>query len=183
MISQFISSHEKKLLGDLDFSFPEGTHAIGRLDEDSEGLLLLTTDKKVTRLLFLDKQPHDRQYLVMVNHEMTTKTLLQLRAGVVIPISDGEIYTAVPKAVELVTDPLLLYPYAADVRTAYPHTWLLITLTEGKHRQVRKMVMAVRHRCIRLVRLNISDVQLGSIAPGEVVELGKEEFYRLLHLK
>jgi 16S rRNA U516 pseudouridylate synthase RsuA-like enzyme len=52
MVSQFISSHNVRLLGDLDFDFPEGTHAIGRLDNHSEGLLLLTTNKKVTRLLF-----------------------------------------------------------------------------------------------------------------------------------
>jgi 23S rRNA pseudouridine2457 synthase len=66
MVSQFVSSHEVGLLGDLDFDFPEGTHAIGRLDSHSEGLLLLTTNKKVTRLLFQGEVPHERTYLVMV---------------------------------------------------------------------------------------------------------------------
>ena len=64
MVSQFISSHNVPLLGSLNFSFPEGTHAIGRLDSTSEGLLILTTDKTVTRKLFLAQQPHSRSYLV-----------------------------------------------------------------------------------------------------------------------
>jgi 23S rRNA pseudouridine2457 synthase len=64
MVSQFVSTHEVRLLGDLDFHFPEGTHAVGRLDNLSEGLLILTTNKKVTRLLFQGEQPHKRTYLV-----------------------------------------------------------------------------------------------------------------------
>ncbi|WP_261387849.1 hypothetical protein [Chitinophaga pinensis] len=62
MVSQFISPDKVRLLGDLDFDFPEGTHAVGRLDNNSEGLLLLTTNKKVTRLLFESEQPHKRAY-------------------------------------------------------------------------------------------------------------------------
>ncbi|HEV7620809.1 MAG TPA: pseudouridine synthase, partial [Flavisolibacter sp.] len=68
MVSQFISKDDVGLLGDLDFKFPEGTHAIGRLDSNSEGLLILTTNKKVTKLLFQGEQPHKRTYLVEVNH-------------------------------------------------------------------------------------------------------------------
>ena len=60
MVSQFVSTDEVRLLGDLDFEFPEGTHAIGRLDSASEGLLILTTDKRVTRLLFSGEKPHKR---------------------------------------------------------------------------------------------------------------------------
>ena len=66
MVSQFISSHEVRLLGDLGFDFPEGTHAIGRLDQHSEGLLLLTTNKKITKQLFQGEKPHTRTYLVQV---------------------------------------------------------------------------------------------------------------------
>ena len=68
MVSQFVSTHEVNLLGDLPFEFPEGTHAIGRLDNHSEGLLILTTNKKITRLLFDPKKSHKRTYLVMVNN-------------------------------------------------------------------------------------------------------------------
>lgn len=180
MVSQFVSPHKVGLLGDLDFDFPEGTHAIGRLDLDSEGLLLLTTDKKVTRLLFLAEKPHLRSYLVMVQNEMTEETLQQLRDGIPIKIKEGEIYIAKPVSIERIKDPEKLYPFAADHRNAYPHTWLLITLTEGKFRQVRKMVLAARHRCQRLVRLSISNLLLGDLKPGEVKELSRESFFTML---
>lgn len=182
MVSQFVSTHEKRLLGDLDFEFPEGTHAIGRLDDQSEGLLLLTTDKRVTRMLFLDADPHERQYLVMVQNVMTEESFEKLKEGISIKVKDGEMYKAVPKAIERINDPSNLYPFSTDKREVYPHTWLLITLTEGKYRQVRKMVLAVKHRCLRLVRLSISDMQLGSLPPGEVREYGAEEFFKRLKI-
>lgn len=183
IVSQFVSPHKVGLLGDLDFDFPEGTHAIGRLDLDSEGLLLLTTDKRVTRLLFLAEKPHLRSYLVMVQNEMTDKTFQQLKEGIPIKIKDGKSYIAKPVSIERITDPVKWYPHAADHRNTYPHTWLLITLTEGKFRQVRKMVLAARHRCQRLVRLSISDLQLGDLKPGEVKELEQKQFFELLGIE
>lgn len=180
MVSQFVSTHAVGLLGDLDFEFPEGIHAIGRLDKDSEGLLLLTTDKKVTRLLFLAEQPHLRTYLVMVQNEISPATFQQLKEGIPIKIKEGESYIAKPAAIRIIDNPAELYPFAPDHREKYAHTWLLITLTEGKYRQVRKMVLAARHRCLRLVRLSISNIQLGSLQPGEVKELDWATFYGLL---
>jgi 23S rRNA pseudouridine2457 synthase len=180
MVSQFVSSHKVGLLGQLNFAFPEGIHAIGRLDNESEGLLILTTDKRVTRLLFLAAQPHKRNYLVMVQNEITAETFRQLKEGVAIRIKDGEYYTAKPDAIEIIKNPTTLYAYATDRREVYPHTWLLITLTEGKFRQVRKMVLAVRHRCLRLVRLSISNLQLNNLPPGAVKELPQKEFYKML---
>ena len=180
MVSQFVSSHDVKLLGDMDFEFPEGTHAIGRLDSPSEGLLILTTDKTVTRKLFLAKQAHTRSYLVMVQHKMTDETLQALQNGVSIPINDTDFYLAKPYSVKIINDPTSLYKYATDPREIYPHTWLLITLTEGKFIQVRKMVMAVKHRCLRLIRLSISNILLDDLAPGKVKELDEEKFYQLL---
>ncbi|MBP6432462.1 MAG: rRNA pseudouridine synthase [Ferruginibacter sp.] len=183
MVSQFISSHDVPLLGNLDFSFPEGTHAIGRLDSTSEGLLILTTDKTVTRKLFLTEKPHSRSYLVMVQHKMTDQTFASLQNGIAIKIKGGEEYIAKPQAIQIVTEPTKLYKYATDYREVYPHSWLLITLTEGKFRQVRKMVLAVKHRCLRLIRLNISNIVLGDMKPGEVKEMGEEDFFGLLDNK
>lgn len=183
MVSQFVSSDDVPLLGKIDFPFPEGIHAIGRLDKDSEGLLLLTTDKKITRLIFSGTKQHKRTYLVMVQHQMDEPAFHQLKDGVKIKIKNGEYYIAKPYSISRVADPVSLYRWATDTREAYPHTWLLITLTEGKYRQVRKMTLAVRHRCLRLIRLSIENITLNGIPPGAIKELSKEAFYQLSGIK
>lgn len=178
MVSQFISPHAVPLLGSVDFDFPEGTHAIGRLDQHSEGLLLLTTDKKVTRLIFLSNTPHKRTYLVMVQNEVTAESLQRLKQGIPIRVKGGEYYTAIPTEISIEPHPLKYYACATDHREKYPHTWLRITLTEGKYHQVRKMMLAVKHRCLRLIRLNIEGLTVEGIAPGKVKEISKDDFYK-----
>jgi 23S rRNA pseudouridine2457 synthase len=158
MESQFISPYPGPLLGDLVFNFPEGTHAIGRLDKHSEGLLLLTTNKKVTALLFQSKVPHKRTYLVQVRHKMDETSLQQLRTGVTIRIKGGGEYTTPPCEVQIVEQPEDIFPSPRSFPPYLKSTWLLITLTEGRFRQVRKMVAAVRHRCMRLIRVSIEDL-------------------------
>lgn len=183
MVSQFISSHDVRLLGHLDFTFPAGTHAIGRLDNHSEGLLILTTNKKVTRLLFDPAKKHERSYLVMVKGLVTDEQLLQLQEGVHITIKGDESYVSVPVAVEKVLDVKEHYLHMDDLRQQYNHTWLLITLTEGKFHQVRKMCMAINHRCQRLIRLSIGDLKLGALPPGHVQELNETAFFQLIGIE
>lgn len=182
MVSQFISSHKVHLLGQLDFNFPEGTHAIGRLDNHSEGLLLLTTDKRVTKLLFESKTPHKRTYLVKVRRYVNAEALLQLQTGVTIIIKGGVSYTTPPCHVQIVTPPANLFVGGSRQREDLPYTWLSITLTEGKYHQVRKMVAAVNHSCVRLIRTSIEDITLGSLQPGEVREMFEADFFRQLHI-
>jgi 23S rRNA pseudouridine2457 synthase len=182
MVSQFISPDKVGLLGDIDFDFPEGTHAIGRLDNHSEGLLILTTNKRVTKLLFEGKVPHKRTYLVQVRNVMTPETLLQLQTGVSIRVKGGGYYTTPPCDVKIVDRPAGLYQGAFVFREDIPHTCLTITLTEGKFHQVRKMVSAVRHRCQRLIRISIEDLILGDLAPGAVREIEEREFFDLLKI-
>jgi 23S rRNA pseudouridine2457 synthase len=184
IVSQFISDSPRvSLLGDIEYDFPEGTHAIGRLDSESEGLLLLTTNKKITGLLFHPNKKHVRTYLVMVKGNVSEETLQQLKTGVSIKIQEGKFHQAVPAGIEIIPDPLSLCPFAQDERCNYPHTWLLISLTEGKYHQVRKMVLSVKHRCLRLIRLSIEDMYLEKINPGEVKEFSEDDFFRLLHLE
>jgi 23S rRNA pseudouridine2457 synthase len=183
MVSQFTSPDNVRLLGDLEFAFPEGTHAIGRLDSTSEGLLILTTNKKITKLMHSGEKKHQRSYLVMVQNKMSGETLELLKNGVVIPVRSGEPYLAKPESVSIITDATTVYPHARDYREQFAHTWLLITLTEGKFRQVRKMVMAVRHRCLRLIRVSIGNITIGNMQPGEVIELEEEDFFQTLGLE
>ena len=183
MVSQFISSHNVGLLGDLDFKFPEGTHAIGRLDNHSEGLLILTTNKKVTRLLFQGETAHKRTYLLQVKNVVSPETLEQLRTGVRIRIKGGEYYNSTPCEVSITQKPPDLFLSGHETILFREHSWLLITLTEGKFHQVRKMVAAVRHRCKRLIRISIEDLELGDVKPGEVREIEEKEFFRKLKIK
>lgn len=180
IVSQFVSPHKVKLLGELNYNFPNGTHALGRLDCDSEGLLVLTTNKNMTNLLFNSEQKHKRSYLLLVRNHVNQESILKLQNGVNIKIKDGEYYTTAPCEVKIISKPKELYFNAIDYRESYPHTWLLITLTEGKYHQVRKMVATLHHKCLRLIRTSIGDLALNHLAPGEVKEFKEEEFLKLL---
>ena len=182
MVSQFVSTHEVPLLGDVLFDFPEGTHAIGRLDKNSEGMLLLTTNKKITRLLFQSVVPHTRTYLIQVRGIVTESTVEALKQGVTIPVKGGLDYVTKPCDVSLVEKPLNLFSSGYELHERVPSSWLHITLTEGKFHQVRKMVDAVRHPCKRLIRISIEDIHLEDLQPGEVKEVGEDDFFRKLRL-
>lgn len=182
IVSQFVSPDGVALLGKIDFNFPEGTHAIGRLDKDSEGLLLLTTNKKVTKLLFQGAFPHKRDYLVLVKNEVSSETLLKLQTGVVFKTFDNADYHTGECKVSIVNNPKDYFDFEEILREDIPHTWLHISLTEGKYHQVRKMVRVVHHRCKRLIRVAIEDIELGKMTPGEVRELNEIDFFRLLKI-
>jgi 23S rRNA pseudouridine2457 synthase len=182
MVSQFVSPDKVNLLGDIDFDWPEGTHAIGRLDNNSEGLLILTTNKRVTKLLFESETPHKRTYLVQVEKVVTEERLLQLQTGITIRVKGGGYYTTSPCQVEIVEKPANLPKRGHEFREDLPHSWLTITLTEGKYHQIRKMVSSVYHHCKRLIRISIEDLELGDLQPGCVKEIEEEDFFRLLKI-
>lgn len=182
MVSQFISPDNVGLLGDIDFVFPEGIHAIGRLDNLSEGLLILTTNKKVTKLLFQGETQHKRTYLVRVKNIVSPNDLERLRTGVTITIAGGADYLTPPCEIELVQNPENLFEHQKELRPYAPHSWLLITLKEGKFHQVRKMVSAINHPCKRLIRISIENLELGDLAPGAVKEIEEQAFFTLLKI-
>ncbi len=182
MVSQFVSPDNVGLLKDIPFIFPEGIHAIGRLDNHSEGLLILTTNKKVTKLLFESKVPHKRTYLVQVRDVVTEDNLKLLQKGVTIRVKGGGFYTTSPCEVLIVDKPINLYNRENEFKEGLPNTWLTITLTEGKFHQVRKMTDAVRHRCKRLIRISIEDLALNDLQPGEVKEIEEKDFFEQLKI-
>lgn len=182
MVSQFVSPDDVRLLGDLDFDFPEGTHAIGRLDNDSEGLLILTTNKRVTKLLFESKVPHKRTYIVQVLHHVTEESVARLREGVSIHIKGDIDWITSPCEAEIISQPLNMFPVENELQAFIPNTWLKLTLTEGKFHQVRKMVYALRHKCRRLIRISIEDLVLHDLAPGKVKDIDEADFFSLLKI-
>jgi 23S rRNA pseudouridine2457 synthase len=182
MVSQFVSTHKVQLLSNIEFNFPEGTHAIGRLDQMSEGLLLLTTNKKVTKLLFQGVRPHTRTYLVQVKNKVSQATIEILQNGVSISAPNGSTYTTAPCRVDIIDPPKALWDNGIVLHENQQSDWLRIELTEGKFHQVRKMVATMHHRCIRLVRWSIEEITVESILPGQVKEVPEDYFFKALNL-
>jgi 23S rRNA pseudouridine2457 synthase len=182
MVTQFLSPHSVRLLGDLDFPFPAGTHAVGRLDKLSEGLLILTTNKKLTRLLFMGEIPHRRTYLVQVNHTLSKADIENLRNGISFKVKGGREYVSMPLEVEIVDAPGNIPAPALELPPQVPFSWLRITLTEGKFHQVRKMIAGISHRVLRLIRVSIEDLELNSLEPGEVREVEEKALFEKLRL-
>ena len=181
MLSQFVSPYpHHRLLGEVAFSFPPGTHAIGRLDEFSEGLLILTTDKRITKLLLHPNKQHKRRYVVQVQNIVSDETIEALTSGIDIQIKQRGDYTTLPCIVNRIEQPTNL----SDINKSYldkiKHTWLEFILTEGKNRQIRKMCKAVKHPCKRLIRTHIQDLAMGDLKTGEVKELDKKYFFDCL---
>lgn len=170
-LSQFIYElkRKKKLLGEL-YNFPEGTMAIGRLDEDSEGLLLLTTDGKVSEQIRSKKV--DKEYYVQVDGIMTLEAIEKLQNGVEIGF-EGTKYMTKPCKAFLVSEIPNFGERGKKIRDERhgPTSWASITVNEGKFRQVRKMTAAVGFPTLRLVRIRIGNVHLNELESGEVIEV------------
>lgn len=168
-LSQFVCEHKKKkLLGEL-FDFPEDTMAIGRLDEDSEGLLLLTTDGKVSEAI--RSSEIEKEYFAQVDGLISDEALEQLKSGVEIGF-EGIKYQTLPSKVKRLDEIPNLPPRGKKIRDDRhgPTCWISIILQEGKNRQVRKMTAAVGFPTLRLVRVRIGSHHLGSMQVGEVIE-------------
>lgn len=172
-LSQFITNQKKagkhKLLGEL-FSFPEGTMAVGRLDKDSEGLLILTTNGKLSTKITAGNS--EKEYYVQVDGEITEEAIEKLRNGLEISIN-GKLYQTLQCDARKLKDRPEFPQRAKAIRDERhgPTSWISITLTEGKFRQVKKMTAAVGFPTLRLVRVRIGNEHLGSMKAGEVEEL------------
>lgn len=168
-LSQFIynKKRKKRLLGELH-SFAAGTMAIGRLDEDSEGLLLLSTDGMESERIRSKKV--EKEYFVMVDGVITQDAVEVLKQGVLIGLH-GQKYKTKPCECRLIFD-VALPPTTQRIRDMRhgPVSWISITLTEGKFRQVRKMTAAVGFPTLRLVRVRIGNIEIGNMQAGEVME-------------
>lgn len=147
-------------------------YAAGRLDMDSEGLLLLTNSGRVNTRLTDPRFGHPRSYWAQVERIPSEIALDALRKG--IQLKDG--LTRPAKAVLLAQPPdLPERPVPVRFRKNVPTAWIQLTLTEGRNRQVRRMTAAVGHPTLRLVRWAVGDVTLAGIQPGEWRELSPEE--------
>ena len=163
--------------------FPKEVYPVGRLDKDSEGLLLLTDDKSLNHQLLNPRFAHQRTYYVQVEGIPTPEALAQLQAGVTIQV-DGKAYRTKPALAKLLEDAPILPDRDPPIRyrASIPDRWLALTLIEGKNRQVRKMTAAVGFPTLRLVRYSMEKITLDGMGVGEVRELSQEVVYRALGL-
>jgi 23S rRNA pseudouridine2457 synthase len=113
---------------------------------------------------------------------VSEENLEQLRSGVTIKIKTDEIYLTSPCKVSIIRNPENLFALGERLTAWPPFTWLLITITEGKYHQVRKMIGAIRHRCKRLIRISIEGLELGDLEPGAVKELKEEDMFQMLKI-
>ncbi|WP_299211256.1 pseudouridine synthase [uncultured Dokdonia sp.] len=170
-ISQMLSNDErqarkKKFLSSL-YDFPKGVMAIGRLDEKSEGLLLLTTDGKLSDTI--NRSGIEKEYYAQVDGAITHDAIANLCKGVEIGLH-GKKYMTQPCMVSILDTVPVLPERSKKLRDDRhgPTSWIRVVLREGKFRQVRKMTSAVGFPTLRLVRVRIGDIQLEHLQPSEV---------------
>ncbi len=180
MLTQFSSQEGKQTLKDF-FDVPKDVYPVGRLDYDSEGLLILTNDKKLNNLLLNPAYKHKREYWVQVDGSITKEALQNLQNGVTITV-DGKWYqTQKCTAQAFHSDPKVPGRNPPiRFRKDIPTSWVKMVLTEGKNRQVRKMTAAVGFPTLRLIRFRIENCTIEGIQPGEMRVLSEKEIYQLL---
>lgn len=183
VLSQFTSQDEKQTLKDF-FDVPNDVYAVGRLDYDSEGLLVLTNDKKLNHALLNPLHEHEREYWVQVDGDITNKAILELQQGVTISIDGKKHNTKKCKASLFESAPVVPERNPpVRFRKNIPTSWIKIQLTEGKNRQVRRMTAAVGFPTLRLIRYRIENCTLDGLQPGEMRLFSEKEMYRLLSIK
>ena len=183
MLSQFSQEGDKQTLADLGFGFPGDVYPVGRLDADSEGLLLLTNDKQLNHRLLNPQFRHNRTYYVQVEGTLTDEACRKLSGGVTISVDGKDYHTLPGDARPLLPDPdLPARNPPIRYRANIPTSWLTISLHEGKNRQVRKMTAAVGFPTLRLVRWAIENFTADGMQPGGVCELSSAEVMQGLQL-
>jgi 23S rRNA pseudouridine2457 synthase len=181
ILSQF--SGEKDSLKEVA-DFPKEVYPVGRLDKDSEGLLLITDDKPLNHYLLNPQFKHQRTYLAQVEGIPSPEAIAHLEKGVEINV-DGKIYTTQKAEAKLLGAEPQLPQREPPIRyrKSVSDSWIELKLTEGKNRQVRKMTAAVGFPTLRLVRWSMEELTISGFGVGEVREFTQGEIYRLLHLR
>lgn len=175
VICQFTDRLGQRTLSNL-YNFPKDVYPIGRLDLDSEGLLLLSNDKKLTDKLLNPKYKHEREYFVQVEGIPESSELKKLEEGMII-----QNRKTFPAIVKLLPEDFKIEERIPTIRFRknIPTSWLKIILSEGKNRQVRKMTAKIGYPTLRLIRTRICNIKLDDLKIGEVRELNKNELIEL----
>jgi 23S rRNA pseudouridine2457 synthase len=175
VLCQFSPEGDKKTLADF-LQVPKDVYPLGRLDYDSEGVILLTNDKTLNAAMLSPGKGHEREYWVQVEGAITEKALMLLSKGVTINL-DGKEHKTLPATARLLDPEPELPPRNPPIRfrANIPTSWISLTLTEGKNRQVRRMTAAVGFPTLRLVRYRIGKLTLDGLEPGDYRSVARKE--------
>ena len=183
VLSQFTSQEDKKTLKDF-FNVPSNVYPVGRLDYDSEGLLILTNDPQINNYLLNPLYAHERAYWVQVEGNITQEAIFKLQNGIDININ-GTLYHTKKSLATIIEQPSGIAARNPPIRFRknIADSWLKIILTEGKNRQVRKMTASTGFPTLRLIRYGVEMITLDTLQPGEMKILSQTELYNLLRIK
>ncbi|MFM9009219.1 MAG: pseudouridine synthase [Bacteroidota bacterium] len=177
VLSQFTEENGHPALGSL-FDFPKRAYPVGRLDLDSEGLIILTDDPSLNARLLDPKRGHARTYLVLVEGLIDDVAVAKLQEGVDIRIDGRSFRTAKATALRIPAPSVPERNPPVRFRKTVPDSWISLSLNEGKNRQVRRMTAAVGFPTLRLIRWAIGNLEMDDPAPGKVLEFSREELLR-----
>ncbi|MBT31489.1 MAG: pseudouridine synthase [Thalassobius sp.] len=183
VLSQFSEADGHPGLASL-YNFPKDVYPVGRLDRDSEGMLIITNDKKLNHKLLNPEFAHNRTYMVQVEGDATNETIKQLENRLEIKINKKN-YLTKPAKAKLIEAPSYVPERNPPVRfrKSIPTSWIELTLIEGKNRQVRKMTAKTGFPTLRLIRKSIENLELLAFEPGSVQQLDRSIIYKKLNLK
>jgi 23S rRNA pseudouridine2457 synthase len=183
VISQFSNSENHKTLA-LLYNFEKDVYPIGRLDADSEGLLILTNDNYLKTILLHPKNEHSRKYLVQVEGEISEDAIEKLKAGVTINLNK-RLHKTKSCHINILNEEPAIPERNPPIRLRknIPTSWLEITLKEGKNRQIRKMTASVGFPTLRLIRISINNLHIFGMLTGEVRKFNRKCIYDLLGIK
>ena len=180
VFSQFTSDEGKKSLADF-FVVPKDVYPVGRLDYDSEGLLIMTNDTELNHRLLAPQYNHQREYWVQVEGSVNDDALNQLQQGVIISI-DGKQHKTLPCKATLFEQEPKVAPRNPPIRFRQniPTSWISLAITEGKNRQVRRMTAKVGFPTLRLIRHRIEGITIDHLLPGDMQEVSRDFIYKKL---
>ncbi|MEN9576171.1 MAG: hypothetical protein RL514_4026 [Verrucomicrobiota bacterium] len=172
VLSQFTPEPGSGFRTLAEFGFPKGVYPIGRLDADSEGLLLLSDEAELNQRLLHPRHAHEREYWVQVERIPSAESLGRLSLGLVI-----QGHRTLPCRAQLLDPQPTMPPRDPPIRVRknVPDAWVTLELVEGKNRQVRRMTAAIGHPTLRLVRVRIGQLRVENFTAGQWRELAATE--------
>jgi 23S rRNA pseudouridine2457 synthase len=179
VLCQFSAQENKLTLKDY-FNVPNNVYPVGRLDFESEGLLILTNDTQLNQKLLHPTHQHNRTYWVQIDGAITAVALQQLEKGVSIQV-DGKKYITKQCIADQLNNPIVPERNPPiRYRKNIPAPWISLTLQEGKNRQVRKMTAAVGYPTLRLIRYSIEKLTIQNMQPGNIFSITKKDINEAL---